>query len=104
MLGCGGEATEGAHVWVEGERRAYFIARLCRSCNHRHGDEELCYCAYIGRGEEPRRWMPIRDLWLYKCMAANPVDVDSVFAPFREWCRETAPHGPRDRCSRFCPR
>jgi hypothetical protein len=95
--------VEGAHVWVEGERRAYFIARLCRRCNHRHGDEEICACRYIGRREEPRRWMPIRDLWLYKIMALEPGG-DDVFAPFRVWCAETAApsHGPRERCSRFC--
>jgi hypothetical protein len=104
VLGCGREAVEGAHVWVEGERRAYFIARLCRRCNHRHGDEEICCCRYIGRGEEPRSWMPIRDMWLYKIKL---IGGNKIFEPFQEWCRETAPptHSRlRDRCSRFCGR
>ena len=109
VLGCGRDAVEGAHVWVEGERRAYFIARLCRRCNHRHGDEEICYCRYIGRGEDPKCWMPIRDMWLYKMMskpsASGASGGDTIFEPFQEWCRETAPptHGRfRNRCSRFC--
>jgi hypothetical protein len=88
-------------VWVEGERRFYYVARLCKSCNHRHGEEEICYCRYIEKGEEPKQWMPIRDMWLFKVGGKSQ---SLLYLPFREWCSSTGPpsHGHRQRCSRFC--
>lgn len=101
VLDCQNPAEEGAHVWVEGERDFFFIAPLCRQCNHRHGDEEICWCRYIANGLQPRRWIPIKDTWL--CKIASPGGT-SHFLPFREWCESAdATHrAGRERCSRYC--
>ena len=85
-------------MWVRGERRFYFVAALCRQCNHRHGDEEICYCMYIGQRKEPVGWMPLRDTWLFKVGSEDGGHWD----PFRDWCGESEAHGWRERCSRYC--
>ena len=66
VVGCSRAAEEGAHVWVKGERKSFFIAPLCKGCNHRHGEEEICWCRYIENGEDPKEWMAIKDVWLLK--------------------------------------
>jgi hypothetical protein len=100
VAGCDGKAEEGAHVWVKGDRTSYFIAALCKRCNHRHGEEEICWCRYISRKEEPKHWIPIRNVWLMKLKWANR---DLQFLPFREWCESKPPaHVFRERCCQFC--
>jgi hypothetical protein len=100
VLGCDGSAEEGCHVFVEGDRDHYFIARMCRKCNHRHGSEEMCYHRFVEGREDPRAWIPIRDVWLYKIGGPG----GSHWGPFRDWCKETTgpSHGARTRCSGFC--
>ena len=105
-LGCEGPAEHGAHVWLEGERRFFYVALFCRNCNHRHGGEEICFCRYIGLREEPAAWIPIRDTWLYKHGTAPGAPPEhNALRPFDEWCRTNGPpaHGRRDRCCLFCP-
>jgi hypothetical protein len=102
-LNCSGPAEEGAHVFVEGERNAFFIAIVCRSCNHRHGREEICYCRYITRRENPGAWIPIReDVML--CRIEHPY-LDYHWEQLSAWCDEkrgSPSHEFRDRCSTFC--
>lgn len=101
-LGCDRLAEQGAHVWLHGDRRFYYIAAFCRRCNHRHADEEICYCRYVARGENPGTWIPIRDTFLLKRGSERP---GTAFEPFRAWCAESGPaegHGFRERCSRYC--
>lgn len=104
-LDCDGPAEVGAHVWLEGDRRRYYIAGFCEKCNHRHGDEELCYCRFIGKGEDPKRWIPIKDSWMMKI--AGPDSRTLPFEDFKAWCREKGPvgeegHGYREMCCQFC--
>ena len=105
-LGCDGAAEEGAHVWLQGERRFHYIAMLCKRCNHRHGHEEICYCRYIGRDEEPGAWIPIRDAFLYKMGTVPGAPAkDHAMRPFAEWCRVNSPpaHAFRVKCCHWCP-
>ena len=109
VLGCGGEAEEGCHVWVKGERRFYYIAPLCQKCNHRHGEEEICWCRYIMGHEEPKQWIPIRDVWLMQVGNTEGKrwlggSRGEVFRPFKEWCeKKKSSHSFRERCSYYCP-
>ena len=100
VAACDGKAEEGAHVWVQGDRSSYYIAALCKRCNHRHGEEEICWCRYISKGEEPKQWIPIRNVWLMKVRNKTK---DLLFLPFREWCETRPPtHVFRERCNKFC--
>lgn len=106
VLGCVRMAEEGCHVFVEGVRDAYFIAPMCKQCNHRHGHEEICFCRYMVHREEPQAWMPIRDMWLYKIKSSEGVSGDAeVWKPFSSWCIERASlpsHNFRERCFYAC--
>lgn len=101
VLGCVRQAEEGAHVFVEGERDAYFIAPMCKPCNHRHGHSEMCFCRFVTRREEPQAWISIRDMWLMKIKFRGATDV--FWRPFSDFCAEkSGAHGYRDRCSVYC--
>ena len=103
---CDGRAELGAHVWLKGDRKRYYIAGFCEQCNHRHGDEEICYCRYVGREEEPKMWIPIKDTWMMKVAGSTPTT--SPFDDFKEWCDDRNPvggvdgHGFREKCCSFC--
>ena len=104
VLGCTRAAEEGAHVWLEGDRRSYYIAAFCRPCNHRHAGEEICYCRYVRLLQDPGAWIPIRATDLLRITSARPND---ALVGLAEWCANSGPqdgHGFRQRCSRYCSR
>ena len=98
-LGCRNAAVEGAHVWLEGERRFYFIAPFCKLCNHRHGGEEICHCRYVHKGEDPQQWIAIKDTWLYKIIGKTAME------KLEGYCKEKKgeQHSFRDQCCKDCP-